>query len=73
MHPLLPLCVFWLLPVALTLDEDSLLDCVPRRSVPFERESRNQSCVTMAQSVSTRVDSRQPIAKQSLNAFRVHN
>lgn len=39
MHPLLPLCVFWLLPVALTLDEDSLLDCVPRRSVPFERDN----------------------------------
>lgn len=57
MHPLLSLCVFWLLPLALTLDEDSPLDCVPRRSVPFDRESRNLSCVTVAYKVSACVDS----------------
>ncbi|KAK5919383.1 hypothetical protein CgunFtcFv8_023282 [Champsocephalus gunnari] len=34
MHPPLALCVFWLLPLALTLEEDSPLDCVPRKSVP---------------------------------------
>ncbi|XP_059199873.1 semaphorin-4E [Centropristis striata] len=39
MHPLLPLCVFWLLPLALTLEEDSPLDCVPRRSVPYHRDN----------------------------------
>ncbi|XP_029308686.1 semaphorin-4E [Cottoperca gobio] len=39
MHPLLPLCVFWLLPLALTLEEDSSLDCVPRRSVPYHRDN----------------------------------
>ncbi|XP_042353479.1 semaphorin-4E isoform X2 [Plectropomus leopardus] len=39
MHPLLPLCVFWLLPLALTLEEDSPLDNVPRRSVPYHREN----------------------------------
>ncbi|XP_010791256.1 semaphorin-4E-like [Notothenia coriiceps] len=37
MHPPLALCVFWLLPLALTLEEDSPLDCVPRRSVPYIR------------------------------------
>ncbi|CAJ1072024.1 semaphorin-4E [Xyrichtys novacula] len=39
MHPLLSLCVFWLLPVALTLEEDSPLDCRPRRSVPYHRDN----------------------------------
>ncbi|XP_020489697.2 semaphorin-4E [Labrus bergylta] len=39
MHPLLSLCVFWLLPLALTLEEDSPLDCVPRRSVPYHRNN----------------------------------
>ncbi|XP_033505473.1 semaphorin-4E isoform X2 [Epinephelus lanceolatus] len=34
MHPLLPLCVFWLLPLALTLEEGS-----PRRSVPYHRDN----------------------------------
>lgn len=38
MHPL-SLCVFWLLPLALTLQEDSPLDCVPRRSVPYHRDN----------------------------------
>ncbi|XP_071346945.1 semaphorin-4E [Trachinotus anak] len=37
MHPLLSLSVFWLLPLALTLEEDSPLDCVPRKSVPYHR------------------------------------
>lgn len=35
MHPLLSLCVAWLLPMALTLEEDSLVDSLPRRTVPF--------------------------------------
>ncbi|KAM6920403.1 semaphorin-4E [Lycodopsis pacificus] len=39
MHPLLPLCVFWLLPLARTLEEDSPLDSVPRRSVPYHRDN----------------------------------
>ncbi|TMS10226.1 Semaphorin-4E [Larimichthys crocea] len=39
MHPLLSLTVFWLLPLALTLEEDSPLDCVPRRSVPYHRDN----------------------------------
>ncbi|XP_041659140.1 semaphorin-4E [Cheilinus undulatus] len=39
MHPLLSLCVFWLLPLTLTLEEDSPLDCVPRRSVPYHRDN----------------------------------
>lgn len=39
MHPLLSLCVLWLLPLALMLDEDSPLDCVPRRSVPYHRDN----------------------------------
>lgn len=39
MHPLLSLSVFWLLPLALTLEEDSPLDCVPRRSVPYDRDN----------------------------------
>lgn len=43
MHPLLSLCVLWLLPLALTLDEDSPLDCVPRRSVPYHSEC----CITL--------------------------
>uniref|UniRef100_A0A3Q1GV07 Semaphorin-1A n=1 Tax=Acanthochromis polyacanthus TaxID=80966 RepID=A0A3Q1GV07_9TELE len=39
MHPLLSLGVFWLLPLALMLEEDSPLDCVPRRSVPYHRDN----------------------------------
>lgn len=39
MHPLLPLCVFWLLSLAVALEEDSPLDCVPRRSVPYHRDN----------------------------------
>ncbi|XP_070830010.1 semaphorin-4E [Chaetodon trifascialis] len=39
MRPLLALSVFWLLPLALTLQEDSPLDCVPRRSVPYQRDN----------------------------------
>lgn len=38
MQPLLSLSVFWLLPLALTLEENSPLDCVPRRSVPYHSE-----------------------------------
>lgn len=39
MHPLLSLGVFWLLPLALMLEEDSPLDCIPRRSVPYHRDN----------------------------------
>ncbi|XP_038575262.1 semaphorin-4E isoform X3 [Micropterus salmoides] len=39
MQPLLSLSVFWLLPLALTLEENSPLDCVPRRSVPYHRDN----------------------------------
>uniref|UniRef100_UPI0037E9766F semaphorin-4E n=1 Tax=Semicossyphus pulcher TaxID=241346 RepID=UPI0037E9766F len=39
MHPLLSLSVFWLLPLALTLEEDSPLDSVPRRSVPYHQDN----------------------------------
>ncbi|KAM3605192.1 uncharacterized protein V6R79_022053 [Siganus canaliculatus] len=39
MHPLLSLAVFWLLPLALTLEEDSPLDCIPRRSVPYHTDN----------------------------------
>ncbi|XP_029971561.1 semaphorin-4E [Salarias fasciatus] len=39
MHPLRSLTVFCLLPLALMLDEDSPLDCVPRRSVPYHRDN----------------------------------
>lgn len=39
MHPLLSLSVFWLLPLALMLEEDSPLDCVPRRFVPYDRDN----------------------------------
>lgn len=39
MHLLQPLCVFWLLPLALTLEEDSPLGCVPRRSVPYHKDN----------------------------------
>lgn len=35
MHPLLSLCVIWLLPMALTLEEDSPVDSLPRRTVPY--------------------------------------
>lgn len=38
MHPLLPLCVFWLLPLAWTLEKDSRL-AVPRRSVPYHKDN----------------------------------
>ncbi|KAM9845219.1 semaphorin-4E-like isoform 1-T2 [Aulostomus maculatus] len=41
MHPLLSLSVFWLLPLALMLEEDSPLGCVPRRSVPYHRDNAN--------------------------------
>ncbi|XP_056276512.1 semaphorin-4E isoform X1 [Pseudoliparis swirei] len=39
MRPLLPLCVMWLLPLARTLEGDSPLDRVPRRSVPYHRDN----------------------------------
>ncbi|CAK6952416.1 semaphorin-4E [Scomber scombrus] len=39
MHPLLSLGVFWLLPLALTLGEDSPLDCIPRRTVLYNRDN----------------------------------
>ncbi|KAM9349295.1 semaphorin-4E [Symphorus nematophorus] len=39
MHPLLSLSVFWLLPLALTLEEDSPLDCLPRRSVSYHKDN----------------------------------
>lgn len=39
MHPLLSLSVFWLLPLALMLEEDSPLDCAPRRFVPYHRDN----------------------------------
>ncbi|KAA8587244.1 hypothetical protein FQN60_016694 [Etheostoma spectabile] len=39
MHLLPALCAFWLLPLALALEEDSPLDCVPRRSVPYHRNN----------------------------------
>ncbi|XP_034744516.1 semaphorin-4E [Etheostoma cragini] len=39
MHLLPSLCAFWLLPLALALEEDSPLDCVPRRSVPYHRNN----------------------------------
>ncbi|TDH05570.1 hypothetical protein EPR50_G00123640 [Perca flavescens] len=39
MHLLPALCVFWLLALALALEEDSPLDCVPRRSVPYHRNN----------------------------------
>ncbi|XP_056247782.1 semaphorin-4E [Seriola aureovittata] len=39
MHPLLSLSVFWLLPLALMLEEDSPLGCVPRKSVPYHRDN----------------------------------
>lgn len=39
MHPLLSLGVFWLLPLALTLEEDSPVDCFPRRTVLYHRDN----------------------------------
>ncbi|XP_040910673.1 semaphorin-4E [Toxotes jaculatrix] len=39
MHPLLSLSFFWLLPLALMLEEDSPLDCAPRKSVPYHRNN----------------------------------
>ncbi|XP_041805100.1 semaphorin-4E [Chelmon rostratus] len=39
MRPLLAFTVFWLLPLALMLEEDSPLDCVPRRSVSYRRDN----------------------------------
>ncbi|XP_061588059.1 semaphorin-4E [Cololabis saira] len=33
------LCVFWLLPLTLMLEEDSQLDCVPRRTVPYHSDN----------------------------------
>ncbi|KAL6104410.1 uncharacterized protein ACO6RY_14147 [Pungitius sinensis] len=38
MHPLLPLCVFWLLPLAWMLEKDSRL-AFPRRSVPYHKDN----------------------------------
>lgn len=57
MHPLLSLSIFWLLPLALTLEENSPLDCFPRRTVPYDSECCYLSCATLAYSVSTRVGS----------------
>lgn len=37
MHLLLSLGVFWLLPLALALEEDSPLGCVPRKTVPHHK------------------------------------
>lgn len=39
MHPLLSLCVVWLLPMALTLEEDSPVDSFPRRTIPYNRDN----------------------------------
>ncbi|XP_047446614.1 semaphorin-4E [Mugil cephalus] len=39
MHPLLSFSVFWLLPLALMLEEDSPLNSVPRRFVPYHRDN----------------------------------
>ncbi|XP_054619788.1 semaphorin-4E [Dunckerocampus dactyliophorus] len=39
MHPLFCVSIFWLLPLALVLDDDSPLDCVPRRSVPYHSDN----------------------------------
>ncbi|KAK2822272.1 hypothetical protein Q5P01_022337 [Channa striata] len=36
MHPLLSLCVLWLLPLALMLEENVPLGCVPRKSVHYD-------------------------------------
>lgn len=57
MHPPLALCVFWLLPLALTLEEDSPLDCVPRKSVPSHSECCFLSCLMLAHNVSACVGS----------------
>ncbi|CAB1326619.1 unnamed protein product [Coregonus sp. 'balchen'] len=35
MHPLVVVRLFWLLPLALTLDAHSPLDCIPRKTVPY--------------------------------------
>ena len=48
MYPVLSLAVFWLLPLALTLEEDSPLDCRPRRSVPYRSECFYLSCFVMS-------------------------
>lgn len=39
MHPLLSLCVAWLLPLALTQGEDSPVDSVSRRTVPYHQNN----------------------------------
>ncbi|KAF7668677.1 hypothetical protein LDENG_00297650 [Lucifuga dentata] len=39
MHPQLTLGILWLLPMALMLEEDSPLNCVPRRTVPYHRDN----------------------------------
>lgn len=39
MHPLLSLCVAWLLLMALTQGEDSPVDSVPRRTVPYHQNN----------------------------------
>lgn len=38
MHPVLLVSVLGLMPLALMQEEDSQLDCVPRRSVPYHSE-----------------------------------
>lgn len=55
MRPLLAFTVFWLLPLALMLEEDSPLDCVPRRSVSYRSECCYLSHITLAYNVSTLV------------------
>ncbi|CAL1579828.1 unnamed protein product [Knipowitschia caucasica] len=39
MHSLLFLCVAWLLPMALTLEEESLEYPLPRRTVPYQQDN----------------------------------
>lgn len=39
MHSLLSLSVFWLLPLAVMLEEEAPLSCVPRRNVPYHRDN----------------------------------
>lgn len=39
MHPIQSLCVIWLLPMAMTLEEDSTVDSLPRRTVSYQRDN----------------------------------
>ncbi|KAJ0037201.1 hypothetical protein NL108_018683, partial [Boleophthalmus pectinirostris] len=39
MHPLLSLCVVWLLSMALALGEESSVNSFPRRTVPYHRDN----------------------------------